>query len=196
MIDMNGDVDQEGWAYSTHFASGSWKGTCSTVHYVRKRKWTRTKRIRTITDPAQAVVKGEAGSMQYLHHPVKPGQFPLGFPPLPALPPSATSEPQFEFFCKLQGTRLDRERLECIKGLADTPECTRILKEHYPHIIQAFEHEAYQLKAAMLIGKRLDNSDRIELAKMVLDGFAFFASGQELLKVLEISPACLEGHTA
>ncbi|KAI8848672.1 hypothetical protein BC829DRAFT_473780 [Chytridium lagenaria] len=43
-LEVNGDVDPDGWTYSHHFNSKQWSGVCSLTHYVRRRSWSRTRR--------------------------------------------------------------------------------------------------------------------------------------------------------
>eukprot|EP00128_Syssomonas_multiformis_P006666 Colp12_sorted_trinity150504_noHs@346 len=46
-VDMRGDVDQEGWQYSTNWQKGGWNSRASLVSYLRQRVWTRSREIRT-----------------------------------------------------------------------------------------------------------------------------------------------------
>lgn len=57
MIDMNAPVDEQGWSYNESFtASSSWspKNIQKRVSMVRRRKWTRMRRLKGVTSPVSA----------------------------------------------------------------------------------------------------------------------------------------------
>ncbi|KAI9218990.1 hypothetical protein BC828DRAFT_387191 [Blastocladiella britannica] len=58
MIDMALDVDADGWMYSFNFGSFPWSPTCSFTTYVRRRRWIRRRRARSV--PSSASVASTA----------------------------------------------------------------------------------------------------------------------------------------
>ncbi|KAJ3321601.1 hypothetical protein HDV06_004016 [Boothiomyces sp. JEL0866] len=46
MVDMNGNVDEQGWSYNTTFYNDNWESTINkqNVSFVRRRKWMRMRR--------------------------------------------------------------------------------------------------------------------------------------------------------
>ncbi|KAJ3117098.1 atp3 gamma subunit of the F1 sector of mitochondrial F1F0 ATP synthase [Phlyctochytrium bullatum] len=134
-LDLNGDVDADGWSYSHHFNSKAWSGICSLTHYVRRRAWSRTRR-RTGFDASE-----EASDTQnkILQLPSLLRQCALDRQRLEALDAAllesnAVSIKTYTAMAILNEFQFDKYRLQAAQALKD-----RISKDDLPAVLKTFK---------------------------------------------------------
>ncbi|EGF80519.1 hypothetical protein BATDEDRAFT_35147 [Batrachochytrium dendrobatidis JAM81] len=168
MVDMNGDVDQEGWCYGLQFISDKWSGTCRTSHYVRRRKWIRMRRMKgassatsgslpsaTATTPTGSVNGAGANSLD-------------------------------ELIVKMQRARIDRERITDLKNyllLADSPTFP---PSKIQLLIAQCDHECSKLRVALLLAPRMELAQEQAIVS-ILQGLKFYSDRVEFLKATSLT---------
>ncbi|KAI9105010.1 hypothetical protein DFS34DRAFT_224205 [Phlyctochytrium arcticum] len=61
IVDMNGDLDSDGWSYGSQFSADKWQGSCTLGLYVRRRRWIRTRRLISPSSTNAIPAGGELG---------------------------------------------------------------------------------------------------------------------------------------
>ncbi|KAH9262579.1 hypothetical protein BASA82_000380 [Batrachochytrium salamandrivorans] len=137
MVDMNGDVDQEGWSYSLQFTSDKWSGACRTSHYVRRRKWIRMRRM-----------KGASGSAT--------ASSPSVTPITPTGGTLSGAHSIEDVIGKMQRGRIDRERIVDLKSYLLLVEDVIVPPSKVQLLMAQCDHECSKLQAALLFAPQMD----------------------------------------
>lgn len=158
ILDMQGDVDEEGWQYSFVFRATSWSGSPNATHYVRRRKWVRMRRpvivLANNAISSSTLQRSTSNSNVSPSLPPRVGGRNTDLPVASAATTTATKKP-LEVMTMMERARLDRERLAILKSqLEEQPDrnaALELVTEKGVDIFEMMESEASKVLALRLM---------------------------------------------
>ncbi|KAJ1550015.1 hypothetical protein HK405_001626, partial [Cladochytrium tenue] len=137
-IDMRGDVDPDGWSYSVHFRYPEWSGAPDMTHYVRRRRWIRTRRRAATAASVPAQLPAASVTTTTSSAASSPTA-------------AAATDDAYQFLVRLptmlHRLPLDRRRLEFLRS--------HVSKIQVASIVQEFDYDAYRLEALTVLAPLL-----------------------------------------
>jgi len=135
MIDMSGDVDEEGWEYAFNFHNSSWHGCYQPFRsFVRRRRWIRLRRKKGAKDDSA-----------------------------PSISPGTCSNPDVntddfeELWQNVKASRLDREKLKLINDYINNYDNIDSFYDRLNDFVNIFDHQENTKKFLEMI---LSHSDK------------------------------------
>ena len=160
MLDLNGNVDEQGWSYATSF-KGVWESNVppkATV-VVRRRKWTRMRRIITTTMPG---VLNKADKMSGKDDGIS----------------SVNDATVTEL---VQREDIDRKRIDALRKVIND---TTMTAEVIGAILEEFDYEGSRLDACILFKNILKQDQRLLL--VAINSLRFYSDRKALVDIVGV----------